>query len=327
VFATVFKSLFINTMSCACRIALWAAVTWWVCAPHVATAQDQTQSRFEQTVHYLQTASPELRGDFAAIALTNLTAAYAAEAQLARAQASTSGHSANLRSWSAMVDYYARQLPLLLSDIELGLPVQLIIGAEQELAVVVADRTVIVSPPRLNQQSAFEQGILADFCTAHSCAALSPGDETLSPANAAPEPAPAAMVAVRPEWTFSMQGPVCSYAGIQVRFDNDKNLANSRLICQQFLREVMTLADELAWQQRHGVVIDWGSLNIQAVSHRPEHLVAVNGMGDSVLVTVPLLYRNPDLLQQILPWMRGRLGNQPDISVELKADQYGWQKP
>ena len=74
-----------------------------------------------------------------------------------------------------MVDYYARQLPLLLSDIELGLPVQLIIGAQQELAITVADRTVIVSPPRLNQQSAFEQAILSDYCTTHSCASVSSG--------------------------------------------------------------------------------------------------------------------------------------------------------
>jgi hypothetical protein len=293
---------------------------WWVSALQPAAAQDETQTRFQRLVQHLQTASPEARGDFAAIALTHLTEAYIAEAQLARAQAGRSGRSANLRGWSVMVDYYARQLPLLLEDIELGLPVRLIIGGPQELAITVADRTVIVSPPRLNQQGAFEQAILSDFCTTHSC-------ESSMPANATTEPAPAAMVAVRPEWTFSTQGPVCSYEGIQVRFANDRNLGNSRLICAQFLREVITLADELAWQQRHGVVIDWSAVKIQAVSHRPEHVIAMNEAGDSVLVTAPLLYRNPELLQNLLPWIRGRLGNQPPASVELDADGYGWQKP
>jgi len=298
----------------------WTAITWWVSALQPAVAQDETQTRFQRTVQRLQTASPELRGDFAATALTNLTEAYLAEAQLARAHAGRSGHSAKLRGWSAMVDYYARQLPLLLADIELGFPVQLSMDGQQELAITIADRTVIVSPPRLNQQSAFEQAILSDFCATHSCEASLPG-------NATPEPAPVAMGAVRPEWRFSTQGPVCAYEGIQVRFANNKNLANSRLICAQFLREAISLADELAWQQRNGVVIEWSKVKIQAVSHRTEHVIPVNGAGDSVLVTVPLLYRNPELLQNILPWMRGRLGDQPPASVELNADLYGWQKP
>jgi len=283
-------------------------------------AQDESQTRFQRTVHYLQTASPELRGEFAAIALTNLTEAYIAEAQLARAEARTTGHNANLRGWSAMVDYYARQMPFLLTDIEMGLPVRLMIGGEQELAITVAERTVIVSPPRLHQQSAFEQAILLDFCTAQNCEQFSPGKAT-------PESVPIATVAVRPDWTFSVEGPDCTYEGIQVRFASDKILANSRLICEQFLSELMTLIDQLAWQQRHGVAIEWDYLDIQATPHRPEHMVPLNRSGDSLLVTVPLLYRSPELQQQVLPWIRGRLSNQQGISVELKADHYGWQKP
>ena len=102
----------------------------------LAVAQDsEGQTRFQRTVQYLQDASPELRGEFAAIALTNLADAYMAEAQLARAEARATGHDANLRGWSAMVDYYARQMPMLLADIELGLPVRLTIGGEQSLAI------------------------------------------------------------------------------------------------------------------------------------------------------------------------------------------------
>lgn len=302
------------------RLLLWAATTCLVSATQMSLAQDDSETRFQRTVRYLQTAAPELRGEFAAIALTNLTEAYRAEARLARAEAGTKGHSANLSGWSAMVDYYARQMPLLLADIEMGLPVRLMIGAQQELAITVADRTVIVSPPRLNQQSALEQEILSDFCTTHGC-------EQFLPGTAAVESVPLATVAVRPDWRFSEQGPVCSYEGIQVRFKSDMNLANSRTICAQFLREVMTLTDELAWQQRHGVAIEWDDLDIQATPHKPEHIVALNTIGDSVLVTVPVLYRSPELLQQVLPWIQGRLNHQQGISVELNAALYGWQKP
>ena len=139
---------------------------------------------------------------------------------------------------------------------------------------------------------------------------------------AALESSSVAMVAVRPNWSFSAQGPVCSYQGINVRFESQKNLANSRQICEQFFHEVMTLTDELAWQQRHGVAIEWEDLDIQATPHRSEHMVALNAIGDAVLVAVPLLYRSPDLLQQVLPWIRQRLNNQQELSIDIDADRY-----
>jgi len=282
------------------------------------------QTRFQRTVQYLQDAPPELRGDFAAIALTNLSEAYRAEAQLARAETRATGHKARLGGWSAMVDYYSRQMSLLLADIELGLSVDLTLGDEQSLVITVADRTVIVSPPRLSQQSAFEHTILSDFCKIHSCEQFLPATGT---SMAEFESSSVAMVAVRPNWSFSAQGPVCSYQGINVRFQSQKNLADSRQICKQFLLEVMTLSDELAWQQRHGIAIEWEDLDIQSTSHRSEHSVGLNAIGDAVLVAVPLLYRSPGLLQQVLPWIQRRIDNQEELSIDIHADLMGWQKP
>ena len=297
-----------------------AAVLLFSAAVTAAPANSTSQNRFQRTIQYLQTAAPELRGEFAAIALTNLATAYVEEAQLARAEASATGHHANLGGWSAMVDYYAGQMPLLLADIELGLPVQVTLGGEQSLAITVADRTVIVSPPRLTQQNAFEQKILLDFCTQHSC-------EDIPGGSAAPQSLPTPNVEIRPNWTFSAQGQVCTYQGISVHFESAKNLANSRLICDQFLREVITLTDQLAWQQHNGVSIDWAGLSIQATLHSPEHVVAVNSIGDSLIVTVPLLYHSAGLLQRVLPWIRQWLTQQQGISIELNASDYGWQQP
>jgi len=298
----------------------WMTTACVLGGAQISVAQQTSgQTRFQRTVQYLQDAPPELRGEFAAIALTNLSEAYRAEAQLARAETRATGHKARLGGWSAMVDYYARQMPMLLADIALGLPVHLTLGEEQSLAITVADRTVIVSPPRLSQQSAFEHTILSDFCKIHSC-------EQFLPATAL-ESSSVAMVAVRPSWSFSTQGPVCSYQGINVRFESQKDLANSRQICKQFFREVMTLTDELAWQQRHGVAIEWENLDIQAVPHRSEHMVGLNAIGDAVLVAVPLLHRSPELLQQVLPWIRQRLSNQQEPSIDIEANRIGWQKP
>jgi hypothetical protein len=306
-------------------LLVWMIAAYILSGACICVAQESSgQTRFQRTVEYLQDASPALRGDFAAIALTNLSQAYKAEAQLARTETRASGDKARLGGWSAMVDYYSRQMPLLLADIELGLPVYLTLGDEQSLVITVADRTVIVSPPRLSQQNAFEHTVLSDFCKIQSCEQFLPATGTVTNGFGSSS---VAMVSVRPNWSFSAQGPVCSYQGINVRFESQKNLADSRQICKQFFLEVMTLSDELAWQQRHGIAIEWGNLNIPATSHRPEHSVGLNASGDAVLVAVPLLSSSPGLQQQVLAWIQRRLDNQQGLSMDVDANLIGWQKP
>jgi hypothetical protein len=307
--------------ACTLWLSGWATTVIYVTIAPESNAQDAGgQTRFHRTIQYLQDASPELRAAFAASALTNLQEAYVAEAKLAREEADSEGRAANLGGWSATVDYFARQVPLLLDDIELGLPVRLALGGEQSLTVTVADRTIIVSHPRLSQQGAFEEAILVEFCAQQSC-------EQFLPENADREPLHVATKQVRPDWSFTAQESVCSYGGIKVRFQNRENLSNSRLICEQFLGEVIALTDQLALQQRHGVPIEWDDLSIQSTAHRPEHMIQLNAIGDTVLAVVPVLSRNPDLLRHVIPWMRQQLDDQTEFGIELDANDYGWQAP
>jgi hypothetical protein len=306
----------------ACRACLFLWIGAWspVAVAQIAPAEiDGGQSRFQRTVGYLQSASPQFRAEFASIALTHIAKAYAAEAQLARVESRVAGGDAGLRGWSVAVDRYARQMPLLLEDVELGLPVRLMMGGEKSLVISVADRAVILSHPRLNQQRVFEQQVLEDFCARHSCALFIPEDS-------GSQPIPVSTRHVKPDWNFSHQEWFCSYQGIKVRFKAEQNLVNSRTICEHFMQEVVALADEIAWQQRRAVPIEWEELAIQPTPHRPEHMVQLNRLGDSVLVPLPLLYRSPGLLEKITPWIQQRLTRQGEVSVELDADNYDWQK-
>jgi len=301
-------------------LLLWITTVCPALAVQIASAEiAEPQSRFQRTVGYIQSASPQLRVEFASIALTHMAMAYAAEAQLAREEARAAGGDANLRAWSVAVDRYARQMPLLLEDIELGLPVHLMMGGEKSLAISVADRAVILSHPRLNQQRVFEQEVLEDFCARNNC-------ELFIPAGSGSQPISVSTRHVRPDWNFTQQEWSCSYQGIKVKFKAEQNLVNSRTICEQFMQEVVALADEIAWQQRHAVPIKWEELAIQSTPHRPEHTVRLNRLGDTVLVSVPLLYGSPGLLEQLIPWIQQRFTHQGEASVELDADDYGWQK-
>lgn len=307
------------TMSCACLLLFSVIAACAVALVSVVVAGEPLQvTRFQSMAHYLQDASPELRRDFATAALSGLASAYRAEANLARNESRKSSRHASLRAWSATVDGFARQMPLLLDDIELGLPVDLTLGAEKSLAITVAGRTVILSHPRLNEQNAFEQEILVAFCTAHNCERFMPGNGDLEPIAVSAAP-------IRPNWTFTSQQSWCAYHGITVRFRSASDMARARLVCEQFLQEVVTLANELAWQQRHSVGIEWGQLAIRATPRRPGHIVQLNAMGDSILVTVPVLYSSPQLLSDVLPWLNQRVSNQQEVNIVLDAHRYGWQ--
>jgi hypothetical protein len=301
-------------------LALLIAASAVALASVTFAEEPQPLTRFERTAQYLQTASPELRGDFAAIGLSTLARAYVAEANLAREQSRKSARHASLRAWSATVDGFARQMPLLLDDIELGLPVQLTLGAEKSLAVTVAGRTVILSHPRLNEQTAFEQEILNVFCARHRCEQFMPGKGDFGPIAFS-------TTQIRPDWTFTSQSSLCAYQGITVRFRSATDMAKARLICEQFLAEAVMLADELSWQQRHSVVIEWTHLKIVATPGRTGHIVQLNELGESILVTVPLLFSNTQLLEDTLPWLKQRLNDRQTANVVLDADRYGWQKP
>lgn len=268
----------------------------------------------------LQAGSPERGVAFATIALATLADAYAGEATLARQQAGGVEGGADLRSWSVAVDGYARQLSLLLEDIEQGYPVNLIVGNGATPAVAVADRVVILTHPRPSQQAVFETEILREFCGVHRC------DDTAMEAAPA-EPIPVYTGHIRPAWSFTQDGPSCSHDGITVYFASERNLANSRTICEQLMREAELLADEMAWQYRHAVPIDWGGLSIAATPGGPEHMVRLNGAGDVLLVSVPLLFSTPGLLPEIIPWIRQRLGGGQAVSLELDAGRFGWQDP
>lgn len=276
------------------------------------------QSRFQRTVLYLQDTSTDEQADFTAAALSQLAEVYMAEADLARAEASRSQGKlrAKLLGWSIAVDQYANQLVLLMEDLEQGFPVALLQGREGAVTVSVAGRMVILSHPRADQQAAYEQRVLAEFCGSNDCRSMTVVADQ-------PEPIPVTTARVNPVWTFTEKGQLCTGDTIEIRFTTIENLGLLRSICAQLLQELSALAAELAWQARHGVEVDWSALTITATPGRPEHLVRLNGAGDSILLTVPLLFGNQNLLQDSKPWLRDRASGGESATMRLDAAKYG----
>lgn len=314
---------------CACLRGLSLIALLSMAAPAQAQLQSGDEpaalSRFQRTVLSLRESSPEDQAGFATQALEQLAEVYMAEADLARTEArkEQGKQAARLRGWSMAVDQYASQLLLLLDDVTEGYPVELVANREGSVSVTVADRAVILGHPRPGQQAAYEQQVLTDFCARHDCVGLTASvlaAETVQPIPMTANP-------VSPRWTFTGSGPVCSNEGVTVRFESTRQLAALRELCVQLMQELATLATELAWQGRHGVVVDWKALALSATPGRPGHLLRLNAPGDSILVTVPLLYGSPGLLVDIQPWLRARAAGELAPVLELDAANYGWSPP
>ena len=293
---------------------LWPLLLLALVCPGVAAET----SRFQRTVLALQQAEPPLRQRFANIALLELTEIYLAEADLARNEAQTSEQAAKLRAWSRAVEQYANQLVLVMDDVAFGLPVELRSNEREVPAVSVAGRTVMLAHPRIEQQPAYEQAVLGQFCTGTTCAEL-----TASAGEQLPIPVSRNIVTAR--WGFSTGGPVCSHRNLELQFSSAGDLTLQRALCQQLMQEVEMLAMELAWQRRHGVKVDWQGLQIRPTPQRPEHLVLLNDAGDSLLLTIPLLYGTPGLLTRVVPWLQQRHQREGPQPLSLDSSALGWE--
>ena len=290
--------------------------------PVAAKSSTSAASRFSRTVLYLGKSAAEEQAAFAGAALSQLAEVYMAEADLARAQAQRSHGTdrSKLHGWSVAVDGYANQLLLLLDDVDEGYPVELLQTREGAVTVRVAGRAVMLGHPRPDQQTAFEQRVLAGFCSRTDCSRM-----TASASEAVTQPVSLSGAAINPNWSFSERGSLCAHDGIELYFDSAAKLATSRGLCEKLLSEAADLAAEISWQERHGVVVDWNALRITTTPRGPQHMIGLNGLGDSVLLSTPLLFSSPGLLKELKPWLRGQSSGSDGVTVQLNAADYSWQ--
>jgi len=301
--------------SCA---ALCPAVMATAGGPLLAEGTDN-QSRYRRTTWALVDAPDEWRSDFARRSLLLLAEIYLAESELARYEAAESGDAdaAKLLGWSKAVESYGDQLLLLLEDVELGFPVEVLPLGDGGVALRIADITVMLNHPRVTEQTVLEQQLLSTFCAVRDCQRLTP--------TAAPEPIPMTPPTLSVDWQFSQRGPVCRSGAILVQFAPDADLTRQRPLCTQLLQELWSLELELRWQIRHGVTVDYPNLVISATPGKPDHLVILNPRRDSILLSLPVLAGTDGLLPVVSAWLERRIaGDERQAELMLNSADFHW---
>ena len=260
---------------------------------------------------------PSLQRDFATVALNLLIDALTAESDQARSEMLRAQRPQKLMSWSRAVDRYVEHLVLLEDDLRLGLPVALSVQPDQTVVMAVADRRVLLTHPRADHQSAYEQAVLADFCGRQHC-------RQLTLVSAAVDPVPLSVEDVATAWSFTYEGPLCSARSLHLQFGPQANLGRARGLCRQLFAEIALFYRVIAGEQRHGVYIAWQDLSLTVAPGRSEHLVQLNARGDSIIAALPLLYTSEGLLAQTVPWGRAVLAGETG-ELTLHSSDYDWQ--
>ena len=113
-----------------------------------------------------------LQSDLARIALTELAAVYADEAEQARYEMRHRAKRPASRRWSVAVQKLADDYAALAESVMPSTTIQVNIGPEGSLYLQLDGKMVVVSSPRMNEQSAFEQRVIERFCNLNRCADL-----------------------------------------------------------------------------------------------------------------------------------------------------------
>lgn len=279
-----------------------------VMAPTLAAAQP----RLNQLAARLADGPAPLQADLARIALTELAAVYADEAQRAQRDMRRQPGDHNLHGWAAGVQRLSNDYSTLADTVSVDTPIELSIGPDHSLNLIVAGQLAVISSPRMNEQAAFEQRIIEQFCILNRCEDLL-DDQVASVAVDSTSPPP--------QWNFSDKtGPVCTSGdGLEFQFRNLDNLERKRAACASAVAELHQLASAIAGETAAGVRVDWGTLAIYNRPDPDQQKVVLNTNGDSVQLSLPFLAAQQELFAMVRPWLAANVRDERYTLVVINA--------
>jgi hypothetical protein len=256
-----------------------------------------------------------MRADFAVAAIAEMVVDYYAEADRARREARSHARDRDLGRWAVAVDRYAAKLTAIANSVTPATPVTVTIGAENSISLDIDGTPVLVSSPRVREQSAFVQRVLDRFCNLYPC-------DDLIAEYRPPQPA-VTTTDTETYWSFSQRaGPTCSTGdGLEFQFQDMTDIGQKREACGKIVAELNALAAALVWSRSNGSRIDWNRLAIHALPGEDEHQVELAGDGSSIRLPLPALAATTRLFELVRPWLAAKVSGQSAYRlVVINAD-------
>jgi len=258
----------------------------------------------------LTDADPEQRTEFARIAVEEMIAEYAAVASEARGDSSPRRASRRAR-WSSAVETYVSQLRQALRGLENWEPVTVAPSDGNAVHLKIGDQPLIVTGPRLDRPDGLAWRILERYCSLAICP-----DTTFDGIAAVPLP--------HGVWSYGEgQGPTVSTPqGVHCVFRDLSNRVNKELFCRGLVRDLGTLERALQRTGDLGFPVEWQHLEISRGVDGEKQTVRVNGRGDYLRLSLPILLSVPELREDALRWVESRLTHRRAQLLVADADRF-----
>jgi hypothetical protein len=292
------------------------AVSGLLFQAHLAVADaDRLPSRFNRIAVAISKEAEPVRAEFALAAISEMTAAYSTEAELARLDARSGSGRRDLLRWAGAVDAYAAELAAIGEALTPETAIGISIGADSSVYLNIGGRPVMVGTPSARKQGEFEQRIIDRFCAAYRCEDFVSDPDLVVVRKQQAQGQP-------PSWSFSQYaGPACSTAdGLELQFQTMQDLRRKREICNRLVSELNLLLAGIDAEVDAGAWVDWNQLEIRGSPNAEQQQVLLNGNGDMLYLAVPGLTEVPDFLRRTLPWLAARLHGESYRLVLLNAD-------
>jgi hypothetical protein len=272
-------------------------------------------SEFKQLAMAVSDAPAAVRSEFAVAAVSEMVLAFDSAADRARQDVRDRAPGRSPARWAAAVDGYAADLVAILNRLTADTPIDISIGAENDVSLNIDGTPVMVSFPQTLQQAEFEQRVIQRFCSYYQC-------EDLIADYRAVHPSPP-IDASTPRWSFSEKaGPVCATDdGLIFQFQDTLMLAQKRQACERIVAELNALALTIAENRAAGVAIDWGGLSIHSLPGENQHQVELDGAGGYIRMSLPALAASKRLFELVRPWLAAKVKGNSIRQVVVNADR------
>jgi hypothetical protein len=269
-----------------------------VSAPLQACAQ-QAAGMLSRLVNSLQHESQAVHADFAAVALGELITAYELELDQLNAPGQVSrGEIAKQARWGSALTRFLDDLYAARDELDAGMQVELVVSPPAAVQILVGERLVAISSPRLDSPQPIGERVAEVYCDLFACLPEvfdSPDEATQQ-------------VVKRGGWSFvAGQGSTYETAdGLGFMFSDVRNRVRKEQICLRIAEELERLSNILAQARRQGRKVDMSAFVVETSGRGDDQRVRLSTSGDSLRARLPTIAQTPDLVEVARAWIAAR---------------------
>lgn len=281
-----------------------------------AAAERPPTGRLDRLAASLQDEPAAVQSDFAAVALEQVILAHELEfGRLSLPGQVSRRELAKQMRWASALKAFLEDLYAVRDELDAGAEVEVLVAPPAPVQLLVGQRLVPLTAPRIDDPGALDSAIVELYCTAFPCdpALLEPP---------ATQDDPAAVTAETGGWSFR-DGLGSTYEtvdGLGFMFPDVRRRVAKEQACLQVREALLRLVAVLAADRAAGRAVDWESLAVEPPAQGDARRVLVRTSGALLRLELPALARAPGVLAIAREWIRARVEGRDYRQLIPRAD-------